>query len=146
MYSELTPGWGTLRDGDKAEIEALQAGETHAMDAPQTEQLNDHKLAPVALPEVDAMVQRELDVAARSSSAAADTDASGVGAGLRAPLNIAPKKVDWDLKRDVEKRLKKLQRRTQRAIVELIRKRVEQEAREDEGGGEATVADGTSSS
>ena len=72
---------------------------------PQTEQLSEHKLAPVALPEVDAMVQRELDVAACSSSAAANVDASGAGAGLEAPLNIAPKKVDWDLKRDVEKRL-----------------------------------------
>ena len=49
------------------------------------------------------MVQRELDVAASSSSAVADADASGAGAGLEAPLNIAPKKVDWDLKRDVEK-------------------------------------------
>ncbi|CAN0490442.1 unnamed protein product, partial [Ectocarpus sp. 8 AP-2014] len=30
-------------------------------------------------------------------------------------LNIAPKKANWDLKRDVEKKLEKLDRRTQRA-------------------------------
>lgn len=39
-------------------------------------------------------------------------------------LNIAPKKVNWDLKRDVEKKLEKLNRRTQRAIVEIIRERL----------------------
>lgn len=39
-------------------------------------------------------------------------------------LNIAPKKANWDLKRDVEKKLEKLNRRTQRAIVEIIRERM----------------------
>ena len=36
-------------------------------------------------------------------------------------LNLAPQKPDADLKRDVEKKLRKLARRTQRAIRELIR-------------------------
>lgn len=36
-------------------------------------------------------------------------------------LNLAPRKVDWDLKRDIEGKLAKLERRTQRAIAELIR-------------------------
>uniref|UniRef100_A0A672J7L3 Coiled-coil domain containing 12 n=1 Tax=Salarias fasciatus TaxID=181472 RepID=A0A672J7L3_SALFA len=35
--------------------------------------------------------------------------------------NLAPRKPDWDLKRDVAKKLEKLERRTQRAIAELIR-------------------------
>lgn len=33
---------------------------------------------------------------------------------------MAPRKPDWDLKRDVAKKLEKLERRTQRAIAELI--------------------------
>ncbi|VDL16225.1 unnamed protein product [Hymenolepis diminuta] len=37
-------------------------------------------------------------------------------------FNLAPRKPDWDLKRGVEKKLKKLERRTQRVIAELIRK------------------------
>lgn len=37
------------------------------------------------------------------------------------PVSIAPKKANWDLKRDVEKRLQKLERQTQTAIRELIR-------------------------
>lgn len=35
-------------------------------------------------------------------------------------INLAPRKPDWDLKRDVAKKLEKLERRTQRAIAELI--------------------------
>ena len=37
-------------------------------------------------------------------------------------INLAPRKPDWDLKRDVAKKLEKLERRTQRAIAQLIRK------------------------
>ncbi|ESO06490.1 hypothetical protein HELRODRAFT_160665 [Helobdella robusta] len=39
-------------------------------------------------------------------------------------LNLAPRKPDWDLKRDVAKKLEKLERRTQRAMGELIRDRL----------------------
>ncbi|XP_053681912.1 coiled-coil domain-containing protein 12 [Sabethes cyaneus] len=38
--------------------------------------------------------------------------------------NLAPRKPDWDLKRDVSKKLEKLERRTQKAIAELIRDRL----------------------
>lgn len=38
--------------------------------------------------------------------------------------NLAPRKPDWDLKRDVSKKLEILERRTQRAIAELIRDRL----------------------
>ena len=37
-------------------------------------------------------------------------------------INLAPRKPDWDLKRDVTKKLEKLERRTQRAKAQLIRK------------------------
>lgn len=36
--------------------------------------------------------------------------------------NLAPRKPDWDLKREAAKKLEKLERRTQRAIAELISK------------------------
>lgn len=38
---------------------------------------------------------------------------------------LAPQKIDWDLKREADRKLKILERRTQRAIVELIRERIE---------------------
>ncbi|CAF0809647.1 unnamed protein product [Didymodactylos carnosus] len=37
---------------------------------------------------------------------------------------LAPRKPDWDLKRDVEKKLKRLEKRTTRAIAELTRQRL----------------------
>lgn len=40
---------------------------------------------------------------------------------------LAPRKPDWDLKRDVAKKLEKLEKRTQKAIVELIRDRLKEE-------------------
>ncbi len=40
---------------------------------------------------------------------------------------LAPQKIDWDLKRDVEKKLKILEKRTQRAIVDLIKERINQQ-------------------
>ncbi|CDU24285.1 probable coiled-coil domain-containing protein 12 (CCDC12) [Sporisorium scitamineum] len=39
--------------------------------------------------------------------------------------NIAPKRPNWDLKRDLEKRLKKLERRDKEAVIILIRQRIQ---------------------
>ncbi|KAF5358521.1 hypothetical protein D9756_001364 [Leucocoprinus leucothites] len=39
-------------------------------------------------------------------------------------FNIAPKRPNWDLKREMEKKLAKLERRTQEAIHTLIRQRL----------------------
>lgn len=38
--------------------------------------------------------------------------------------NLAPRKIDWDLKRNIAKKLEILERRTQKAIAELIRDRL----------------------
>merc|ERR1711990_21327 len=58
-------------------------------------------------------------------------------------INLAPRKPDWDLKRDIAKKLEKLERRTARAIGEVIRERL----RAEEGGEEdlaSAVAAGAS--
>lgn len=39
---------------------------------------------------------------------------------------LAPQKIDWDLKRDAEKKLKILEKRTQNAIIELIKDRLKE--------------------
>uniref|UniRef100_A0A1A9W6N8 Cwf18 pre-mRNA splicing factor n=1 Tax=Glossina brevipalpis TaxID=37001 RepID=A0A1A9W6N8_9MUSC len=38
--------------------------------------------------------------------------------------DLAPRKPDWDLKRDVSKKLRRLERRSEKAITELIRERL----------------------
>ena len=39
-------------------------------------------------------------------------------------ISIAPKKSNWDLKREVVKKLERLEARTQRAIVEMMSKHI----------------------
>ena len=45
-------------------------------------------------------------------------------------LNLAPKRANWDLKRDMEPQMKRLRAMTDRAIVKLIAQRVAEEERE----------------
>ncbi|KAF9792369.1 mRNA splicing factor [Thelephora terrestris] len=47
-------------------------------------------------------------------------------------FNIAPKRANWDLKREMEKKLAKLDRKTQEAIHTLIRQRLATEKGESE--------------
>ena len=35
-------------------------------------------------------------------------------------INVAPKKANWDLRRDIAGKLSKLERRTQRAMIQLM--------------------------
>lgn len=61
------------------------------------------------------------------------------------PLNLAPKKANWDLKRDVERKLARLERQTQRAIADILRARVKRGGG-DEGSGSAGGAAGSDAS
>jgi coiled-coil domain-containing protein 12 len=44
---------------------------------------------------------------------------------------LAPQKIDWDLKREADKKLRILEKRTQKAIVELIRDRLKKQNNSD---------------
>merc|ERR1740117_922560 len=61
--------------------------------------------------EIDEEIQNQLE-------AAEDQDAV---------LAIAPRKPNWDLKRDVERKMQLLQARTDRSVVQLIRQRIQQD-------------------
>ena len=50
-----------------------------------------------------------------------------------------PKKINWDLKRDIQDKLKKLEKRTQKAIVEMLKERLEKEAAEQAESGESDL-------
>ena len=43
-------------------------------------------------------------------------------------LNIAPRKPNWDLKRDLGAKMERLNKRTKYAIVQLIKHRIDIEA------------------
>lgn len=76
--------------------------------------LRSHSFSPV-LPAIDTEVLPQLE-AMKQPMQIEEIDLS----------NLAPRKPDWDLKRDINKKLEKLERRTQRAIAELIRERLKE--------------------
>ena len=42
--------------------------------------------------------------------------------------NLAPKKVDYDLKRNIERKLAKLEKQTSKAISEMVREKLQESA------------------
>lgn len=77
----------------------------------------------------------ELDKALLEAKIDADIITKQPGTGNESEINIAsvPKKVNWDLKRDIAKKINRLERRTQKAVVELLRQRLEEEAEKEAG-------------
>lgn len=75
-----------------------------------------------------ALMQAKTEASAivKDSSFPAQHDASAVN------LITASKKVNWDLKRDIAKKIHRLERRTQKAVVDLLRSRLEKEAEVEE--------------
>uniref|UniRef100_A0A674AR47 Coiled-coil domain containing 12 n=1 Tax=Salmo trutta TaxID=8032 RepID=A0A674AR47_SALTR len=80
---------------------------------PEDEELKERQVPKAKPASVEEKVKDQLD-AAKPESVIEEVDLA----------NLAPRKPDWDLKRDVAKKLEKLERRTQKAIAELIRDRL----------------------
>lgn len=78
---------------------------------PHDEHLQEGKVAPPVLPKF------EDPVAAMPPPSEKNEDPF---------VNIAPKKPNWDLRRDVQKKLDKLERRTQKAIYKLMEEQEKQ--------------------
>ncbi|TYH73446.1 hypothetical protein ES332_D05G329600v1 [Gossypium tomentosum] len=76
---------------------------------PHDKQLQEGKVAPPVLPKFE-------DPVAAAPPASEEKEDPFV--------NIAPKKPNWDLRRDVQKKLDKLERRTQKAIFKLMGKQI----------------------
>jgi coiled-coil domain-containing protein 12 len=77
-----------------------------------------------------ANTDREARMAAGQTVAATTTNDVGGGGGWSTVVtpSASTKKVNWDLKRDIQHKMDKLEKRTQRAIVQLLRERLEKEA------------------
>ncbi|KAJ8964507.1 hypothetical protein NQ314_004795 [Rhamnusium bicolor] len=82
---------------------------------PSDDTLNDLVLDPATPGDVSSEVKDQLE-SAKSEIVIDQLDVT----------SLAPRKPDWDLKRDVAKKLAKLERQTQKAIAELIRERLKE--------------------
>eukprot|EP00929_Paragymnodinium_shiwhaense_P097207 TRINITY_DN5896_c0_g1_i1.p2 TRINITY_DN5896_c0_g1~~TRINITY_DN5896_c0_g1_i1.p2 ORF type:complete len:160 (+),score=67.22 TRINITY_DN5896_c0_g1_i1:79-558(+) len=81
--------------------------------APRTPELKDLCLPRITSADIEAEIDQEI---VELLQAAEDSEAV---------LAIAPRKPNWDLKRDVERKMLVLQARTDRAVVQLIRMRIQ---------------------
>lgn len=93
---------------------------------PRDKNLQQNRVAPPTIPKFD-------DPVATAPSATN---------GIEDPIiSIAPKKPNWDLRRDVQKKLDKLERRTQRAIIELMQEEERRRQEASDGNNEAAEED-----
>ncbi|XP_071941839.1 coiled-coil domain-containing protein 12-like [Antedon mediterranea] len=109
---------------DSSEPEAKRFAEENANETtnkpvfknyqPTDDELAENKVADSALPSVENQIADQLS-AGKPAPVVQEVDI----------MNLAPRKPDWDLKRDVAKKLERLEKRTQRAIAELIRERIQ---------------------
>merc|ERR1712083_871927 len=92
------------------------------------------ELKDFCLPKItSAQIEDEVDNEIESAIAAAEDQ--------EAVLAIAPRKPNWDLKRDVERKMQVLQARTDRAVVQLIRQRIKADKAPQPNGGAAKPED-----
>ncbi|KAL7614949.1 hypothetical protein Lser_V15G04940 [Lactuca serriola] len=86
---------------------------------PHDKQLQEGKLAPPKLPKFEDPVASEPPIEEEKKDPF---------------LNIAPKKPNWDLRRDVQKKLDKLEKRTQKAIFQLMEQQEKEKQLAEEDG------------
>ncbi|XP_059154718.1 coiled-coil domain-containing protein 12-like [Physella acuta] len=102
----------TYRSEENVEKEKLP-GPTFRSYKPESDSLQERTKPAVKPADVITSIKDELE-SGKTDHIVTEVDLS----------NLAPRKPDWDLKRDVSKKIEKLEKRTQRAIAELIRERL----------------------
>lgn len=113
------------RPGNEADPDEDQHTDSHQTDLPKPvfrnyratdEVLQQSQLSDTPAGDVEQLVQPIIDRVAEEQQKEANTNLD--------MSRLAPRKPDWDLKRDLAARLERLERRTQRSIAELIRQRL----------------------
>ncbi|KAK1257066.1 hypothetical protein QJS04_geneDACA019227 [Acorus gramineus] len=123
---DISPPNGSKEDAAKTDEEEKKLNLKFRNYVPHDKDLQEGKLPPPVLPQFEDPV----DVAPPLSEEPQDPF-----------LNIAPKKPNWDLRRDIQKKLDKLERRTQRAIFQLKEQEMQNQALTEEDNDEAVAED-----
>ncbi|CAB3366623.1 Hypothetical predicted protein [Cloeon dipterum] len=110
---ETSGGEEKSADGIKQEEEKILPKPKFRSYKPQDDELQENVLPEATPGDVEMEVKEQLE-SAKNRGIIEELDLT----------TLAPRKPDWDLKRDVAQKLAKLERRTQRAIAELIRDRL----------------------
>ena len=105
---------------EEADVEAALPKPVFRSYKPKDENLQKTIMEPAKPGDITEKVQDQME-AGKSEDLLSEVDLT----------SLAPRKPDWDLKRDSAKKLDKLERRTQRAIAELIRERLKESGEKD---------------
>jgi coiled-coil domain-containing protein 12 len=108
-FRNYTPVHGSLNEKNAQDEE------------PSSKRARQEEPAVSALEQALAKAKAEAAVSATGSSTSALQHTGNLGV-------VAPKKANWDLKRDIKPKLDKLEKRTQKATVQLLKERLQQEA------------------
>nr|CAB3228141.1 coiled-coil domain-containing protein 12 [Phallusia mammillata] len=109
-------------DSKTTEKEALPVPELKLRNyQPISEDLKEVPVKKAEAGDVEAHIKEQLEGQTATPTVTDDVDL----------LNLAPRKPDWDLKRDIKSKMDKLERRTQRAIADLIRERLKESTQAD---------------
>lgn len=87
--------------------------------APRDETIAHTKVAPAGVPDFD-------DIYVDPNAAIGGADPEDI------LVNVAPKKANWDLRRDIADKLTKLERKTQSAMIKLMQQEEQRRAAEDD--------------
>lgn len=90
--------------------------------------------------EVGTIVVKDTEVIAKTSRDETDVIKLELAQYNEEELNIVPKKANWDLKSQIEGRLNKLKRKTQRAIVDILREKLAERSDGEDDVDEGVVA------
>jgi len=72
--------------------------------------------APTLVAETELEIQRQINASIKEFQKLQDE-----------PLNIVPTKANWDLKRDLQKKMQSLNLKTEKAIISLLKRRISEE-------------------
>jgi coiled-coil domain-containing protein 12 len=74
------------------------------------------------------VLEKALEKARKDAAAASSSSSEGPHSASATTTIETKKKINWDLKRDIQPKLDRLEKRTQKAIVALLTERLENEA------------------
>lgn len=90
--------------------------------------------------EIGSIVVKDTEIIAKSSRDETDVIKLELAQYNEEELNIVPKKANWDLKSQIEGRMNKLKRKTQRAIVDILREKLAERSDGEDDFEESVVA------
>lgn len=107
---------------DKSLVKGVRNGDEEGGSPPKRQRVEGDKPMSSSSALENALLEAKQEIAASNKALGKSTEDDNV---------TAPKKINWDLKRDIQDKLDKLEKRTQKAIVEMLKERLEKEATEE---------------